>query len=267
MASHQGKYLNKLAGKRILIIGGTSGIGFGVAEAAAEHGAASVIISSSSPSKIDAALERLRPSVAAGSSTQLLGFPCNLGDHDTLSSEVEKLFDSATKDGKLDHVVVTAGDQPALGPVEKFTLDEIVRAGTLRFFAPLIISQQIRKHVKDSLGSSYTITAGGAQEHVGTNWSVVQAYLMGVRGMTRGLAADLAPVRVNAVALGPVDTEMWAHAKETGYFAVASERFRKRMVTGQLGQVEDVVEAYLYAMKDRNASGAIIETHGGTQLS
>ncbi|KAK4166875.1 hypothetical protein QBC43DRAFT_349640 [Cladorrhinum sp. PSN259] len=267
MAAPLGRYLTKLAGKRILVIGGSSGIGFGVADAAIQHGAASVIISSSSSSKIDKALERLRPSVAPRSNTQLLGLPCNLGSQDTLTAEVEKLFSLAAKDGKLDHVVFTASDLPALGPIEKFSLEDIVKAGTVRFFAPLVVGQQLRKHLNETTGSSYTITTGGATEHVGTLWTVMQSYMLGVRGMTRGLAADLAPIRVNAVALGPVDTEMWAQAKESGYFSVAAERFRKRMVTGKVGEVEDVVEAYLYSMKDKNASGAIIETHGGTQLS
>ncbi|KAK4227270.1 hypothetical protein QBC38DRAFT_478073 [Podospora fimiseda] len=267
MAAPLGKYLTKLAGKRILIIGGSSGIGFGVADAAVQHGASSVIISSSSTSKIEHALERLRPSITPGSNTQLQGLGCNLGSQDTLTSEVEKLFTLAAKDGKLDHVVFTASDAPALGPIEKFSLEEIVKAGNIRFFAPLLVGQQLKKHLNNTTGSSYTITTGGASEHVGTLWTVMQSYLMGLRGMTRGLAADLAPIRVNAVALGPVDTELWAQAKESGYFAVAAERFKKRMVTGKVGEVEDVVEAYLYSMKDKNASGSIIETHGGTQLS
>lgn len=266
MAAAVGKYVSKLAGKRVLVIGGTSGIGFGVAEAALQNGASSVIISSSSSDKISNALERLQSSNASGKA-KLLGFPCNLASPDTLTSEVEKLFGEAAKDGKLDHVVFTAGDALLVGKLEELKLDAIRQAGTVRFFAPLVVAQQLRKHLNEGTSSSFTMTTGGATEHVSKDWSVMQAYLSGLRGMTRGLAVDLAPIRVNAVALGPTDTEIWSHVKKIGYWDNVTARLKGRMTTGTIGQVEDVVEAYLYLMKDKNASGSVVETTGGTLLS
>lgn len=260
------KYVSKLAGKRVLVIGGSSGVGFGVAEAALQNGASSIIISSSSSAKVESALERLKKSNKSGQA-QLLGLPCNLGSSETLSSEVEKLFTEAAKNGKLDHVVFTAGDQLAVGKLEDFKLDAIKQAGNVRFFAPMIVAQQLRKHLNEDTGSSFTITTGGATEHVSKDWTVMQAYLSGLRGMTKGLAVDLAPIRVNAVALGPTDTEIWSHVKEIGYWDSVTAQLKGRMTTGSIGQVEDVVEAYLYLMKDKNASGSIVETTGGTLLS
>ena len=266
MAASVRKYVSKLAGKRVLVIGGSSGMGFGVAEAALQNGASSVFISSSSQSRIDNALERLRTNNAS-SQTQLQGFPCNLGSAETLTSEVEKLFSEVSKTGKLDHVVFTAGDALAIRKLEDFTLDDIQKAGNVRFFAPLIVAQQLRKHINETTNSSFTITTGGATEHVSKDWTVVQAYLTGLRGMTKGLAVDLAPIRVNAVAPGPIETEIWGPVKEMGYWDNVTGRMKSRMTTGAIGQVEDVAEAYLYLMKDKNASGSIIETTGGTLLS
>lgn len=266
MAASIGKYASKLAGKRILVIGGSSGIGFGVAEAALQNGASSVFISSSNQSKINNALERLKTNNASAQG-QLQGFSCNLGSADSLTSEVEKLFSEVSKTGKLDHVVFTAGDALTIGKLEDFKLDAIQKAGTVRFFAPLIVAQQLGKHLNESTSSSFTITTGGATEHVSKDWTIMQAYLSGLRGMTRGLAVDLAPIRVNAVGLGPTETEIWSHVKEMGYWDHVTANLKKRMTTGAIGQVEDVVEAYLYLMKDRNASGSVIETTGGTLLS
>lgn len=266
MASSLGKYVSKLAGKRVLVIGGTSGIGLGVAEAALQNGASSVIISSSSTAKISSALERLKGNNSS-SKSELIGFPCNLSSHATLNSEVENLFAEAAKGGKLDHVVFTAGDALTVGKLEDFKLDAIKQAGMVRFFAPLVVAQQLRKHLNESTGSSYTITTGGATEHVSKDWTIMQSYLSGLRGMTRSLAVDLAPIRVNAVGLGPTETEIWSHVKEMGYWDNVTSRLKARMTTGAIGQVEDVVEAYLYLMKDKNASGSIVETTGGTLLS
>ncbi|OBT54652.1 hypothetical protein VE04_05645 [Pseudogymnoascus sp. 24MN13] len=249
MAATLGKYVSKLAGTRCLVIGGSSGIGFGVAEALIQNGASSVTISSSSTAKISSA------EIASGAETPL----------PQLRSK--KLFAEVAKAGKLDHVVFTAGDALAVGKLEDFKLDAVRQAGTVRFFAPLVVAQQLRKHLNDGPAASYTITTGGASEHVSKDWTVMQAYLSGLRGMTRGLAVDLAPIRVNAVGLGPVETEIWNHVKEIGYWDNVTGRLKGRMTTGQIGQVEDVVEAYLYLMRDKNVSGSVIESTGGTLLS
>ncbi|KAF5021125.1 hypothetical protein F66182_6825 [Fusarium sp. NRRL 66182] len=266
MASALGKYVSKLAGTRVLVIGGSSGIGFGVAEAAVQNGASSVFISSSSQSNISNALERLKASNES-TKAQLHGFPCNLGSAETLTTEVQNLFAEVSKSGKLDHVVFTAGDKLAVGKLEDFTLDAIRQAGTVRFFAPLVVAQQLRKHLNESDASSFTIATGGATEHVSKEWTVMYSYLSGLRGMTRGLAVDLAPIRVNAVAQGPTDTEIWSYVKKMGYWDNITTHLKGRMTTGAIGQVEDVAEAYLYLMKNKNTSGSIIETTGGTLLS
>lgn len=123
--SDQQKYTTKLAGKRVLLIGGSSGstslltcstsptddsvgIGYCVAEACLENGC-EVIISSSNQSRIDEAIGRLLKSYPSRK-VNLSGFACSLNDETTLEKNVESILASATSDGsrKLDHIVYTA---------------------------------------------------------------------------------------------------------------------------------------------------------------
>ena len=117
-----GNYLTKLQNPRILIFGGTSGIGFGVAEASAQHGA-TVILSGSNQSKITRAIEKLRAANPQVDSSKLLGYVCDLSQSDALEKNLETLLKAATKDGaeKLNHIVFTAGDALPLKPLSDIT--------------------------------------------------------------------------------------------------------------------------------------------------
>ena len=113
--------MNSVESAKVLIIGGTSGAGFGVAEALLEHDA-SIIVSSSSEDRVKNAVKKLEePCPSAEGRVQ--GIVCNLGSKDTLESEVAKLFDQVGKDGKLDHIV--AGDNLVRGKIEGFSLEQM----------------------------------------------------------------------------------------------------------------------------------------------
>lgn len=75
-------------------------------------------------------------------------------------------------------------------------------------------------------------------------WTIVAAYGTALEGMTRGLAIDLAPIRVNLVSPGAVHTELFGEVGEE-----VLGKFREMSLTGEMGRPEDVAEGYLYAMK------------------
>ena len=262
----QQKYTNKLHGARVLIIGGSSGLGFTAAEATLESGAGAVIISSSNPQKINAALDRLKASYPSRSSA-LYGHACNLADEANLESNVQALFDYATDNGskKLDHILFTAGDPLAIKSTAEADMDYIKKAGLVRFFGPLIVGKHAIKYLKDGREPSYTITSGGVALRPNENWTVVASYASGQGGMARGLALDLAPRRCNIVLPGAVETELWSGMEESArqklFQAVA-----ENVPTKKLAQPEDVAEAYLYVMKDHNCTGSIITTDSGNLL-
>lgn len=187
MADQQ-KYMNKLNGSRILIIGGSSGLGYAVAEATLEHGA-NVTISSSNPQRVLSKVEQLKESYPSAAN-RIHGLAADLSNPDTVEQEIENLFKSTIKSlegGKLDHVIFTAGDALAMMELKDLSLDKIRAAGQLRFFAPLLVGKFVEQYLEKSLKSSYTITTGMISERPVSNWSVIAAYAGGHHAMVKNL--------------------------------------------------------------------------------
>lgn len=266
-AQDQTKFSSKLTGTTILIVGGTSGLGFALAEALLEqHPPVShIIVSSSNPSRIESALSKLRASYpVATKTTKLDGVTCDLGDEDELEENIKGLFEKlpldAGKGEKLNHVVHTAGDKLATTPVADLTFGAVKRVGLVRFFAPFLIAKYMAPYLPSPANpdTSLTITGGGLAERPIKDWPVAASYAAGLQGMTRSLALDLKPIRVNLVQPGLVDTEMWGEARDgmRQYMAQA-------LATGRAGRVEDVVEGFLMCLKDGNLTGGIVKSDGG----
>jgi len=251
-----GKY-QKLAGKHVLVIGGSSGIGYSVAEASLESGA-SVTISSSSPDRVTKAVERLKNSYP---DTKVAGYATDLSKP-SLESDIEKLFEQT---GKVDHIVFTAGDSLSMVPLKDSTLESIQKAGHVRFFAPLLVAKVGSRYLSEGPQASITLTTGSTSEKPMQGWSVVTGFAAGLHGMAKGLAVDLAPIRVNLVSPGAVKTEMWDEfpgpAREEIF-----KRVEESVLTKHVGLPEEVAEAYLWLMKDGNVTGTVARSDSGTLL-
>ncbi|KAH7377698.1 hypothetical protein BKA66DRAFT_467649 [Pyrenochaeta sp. MPI-SDFR-AT-0127] len=260
----QKKYSSKLVGSRILIIGGSSGIGFSIAEACVEYGSL-VTISSSNQNRVSNAVEKLKTSYPSAKE-RVAGLTVELSKADILESELKTVLESATKvlGGKLDHVIFTAGDALATLKLEDMTVDNIIKAGQIRFFAPLLLAKFLPTYLNISYQSSYTITTGSISERPIPNWSVIASYAGGHHAMVRNLALDLKPIRVNGVSPGVVDTELWKMSQEEKE-ALMTEMSEK-MATGRPGHPANVAEAYLAILKDWNMDGSMVRTDGGALL-
>lgn len=250
------KYTNRLAGKHILIIGGTSGIGFTTAEASLEHGAR-VTISSSNQSRIDDALFRLATTYPSAKG-RTSGHTCNLRGED-MEQSINELF---KKTGKVDHVIHTAGDALSTMPLEEVTVQKIRDAGDVRFTSATIVAKYAKQYLNSGPESSVILTSGGVAERPHMGWSIVAGYAAGLYGLTRNLALELKPIRVNLVSPGFVDTELWDEEVRKTW----AEATAKRVPTGRAAMPEDIAEAYLYLMKDRNCTGSILKTDSGSSL-
>ena len=200
------KYNNKLAGKHVVVIGGTSGIGFAVAEASLENGAR-VTVSSSRETSVKTALDRLSTSYPDAAQELISGHVCDLSSPSSVEADLEALFEKIG--GPVDHIVFTSGDKLATRPLQDVDMAYFVKAGQVRFFSPFFVAKVGARHLTPGPASSITITGGGIAERPVSDWAVVGSYASGLYGMVRGLALELKPVRVNLVQPGGMETELW----------------------------------------------------------
>lgn len=84
--------------------------------------------------------------------------------------------------------------------------------------------------------------------------------------LTRALSLELAPLRVNAVAPGPVRSPLWAAMSEASRQALYDQA-AQQLPLGRLGEVEDAARAYRYAMEQDLGTGTVITVDGGTVLA
>jgi NAD(P)-dependent dehydrogenase (short-subunit alcohol dehydrogenase family) len=261
------RYGDKLVGRRILVLGGTSGIGMAVAQAAVEFGAR-VIVSSSNQSKIDVAVQKIEASFAHESSASVGGFACDLHDLGKLETNLRALFDHATDGGqnKLNHVVYTAGNKVGSIALADTDTELITEHGILRFYVPIIIGKLAQTYVHSNHQSSIIFTSGVNTVKPVPGRALMAGWGAGVEGVTRALAVDLRPVRVNCVCPGPTKTELFSGFPDE-VLQPLLQKYSSSTMTRTIASPEDIAEAYLYCMRDYFIDGSVIHSSGGYLLA
>ena len=230
----------------VLVIGGTSGIGLGVAQAVADRDATPIVVSRRRTS-VDRALAEL-PAGARGATVDLTD-PRAL---DRLVAEV----------GDVDHLVYTAGE-----PLEMTALAELTPEVAIAFFQTRFIGALSAARVfgpRLRAGGSITLTSGTAAWSPG--YGVLPSSLCGaMNALTTALAVELAPIRVNAVAPGLIRTPLWDAMSEDDRQALY-EQEAQRVPLGRVGEVADVALAYVYCMEQAFSTGTVLTVEGGTLL-
>ncbi len=218
---------NGLHNKRVVILGGSSGIGLAVAEQAASQGA-KVVIASSNAERVEKAIESL------GRNTQ--GHTLDLCDEQA----VETLF---AKLGVFDHLVFTAGDSLHLHDLATTDLKQARRAFELRYWAVLAAVKYGSKNIRK--GGSVVLTTGVAGQRPQKGWVIAASVCGTIEALTRGLALELAPIRVNAMSPGVVRTNLWQNMtveeREHLYESVGNS-----LPVGRVGEPRDIAQAYLF---------------------
>jgi NAD(P)-dependent dehydrogenase (short-subunit alcohol dehydrogenase family) len=231
---------------RVLVIGGTSGIGLAVAKAVADRGAA-VIVASRRQTSVDRALSEL----PAGAS----GAVVDLTDPAGLNRYADEL-------GAIDHLGFTAGDALEMATLAELTPEVISGFFATRFIGALTAVRVFAPHISE--GGSITMTSGTAAYT--PQFGVLPVSICGaMNAATTALAYELAPIRVNAVAPGVVRTPLWdamAPADRDGMFAAAAQT----LPLGRIGEVDDAAKAYVYCMEQSFGTGVVLTVDGGTLL-
>jgi NAD(P)-dependent dehydrogenase (short-subunit alcohol dehydrogenase family) len=236
-----------LRGQRVVVIGGTSGIGLAVAEGAAREGAG-VVVASRRRESVDAALKRLPQSAE--------GHVLDTTDEEAVRGFFEHL-------GGLDHLVYTAGESLLLESLAATSLGRARQFMDTRLWGAYTAVKYGAGSIRE--GGSVVLTTGTAGRRPMPGATAAAALCGAMESLTRALALELAPVRVNAVCPGVVHTELWRElpdAERAGLFTSSAAS----LPVGRVGEPRDVAEAYLYLMRGGYSTGSVVVVDGGGVL-
>jgi NAD(P)-dependent dehydrogenase (short-subunit alcohol dehydrogenase family) len=237
----------QLSGNTVVIIGGSSGIGLACAAAAAAEGAA-VVITGRSPDRLAEASAALPPAVTA---VALDG--TDEGGTAAMFAEL----------GAVDHVFVSAA-----GPSGRGGVDGDVNAERPAMDTRLWGSVYAAKYASPQMrpGGSITFCSGvaGLRPWPGRS-SIAAASCAAVEALARSLAIELAPIRVNTIVPGIIETpRVTASLPDPGAYVAAAER---RLPVGRIGKPEDIAHALIFLMTNGYVSGVSLLMDGGLQLT
>jgi NAD(P)-dependent dehydrogenase (short-subunit alcohol dehydrogenase family) len=233
-----------LKGARVLVVGGSSGIGLGAAKMAAELGAA-VTIASRSSAKLNAATE----AIGHGAASRVL----DTGD----GSAVEALF---ADNAPFDHIIVSAS-QTRVAAVKELALADAYQSMNSKFWGAYRIARASRINEHGSL----TLVSGYLSVRPRKGNAIQGAINASVEGLTRGLALELAPVRVNCVSPGLVDTPLLDRFGERK--AAMMEEARKTIPAGIVGMPEHIARQIIAFMTNPFMTGSVVYLDGGGSIA
>ena len=242
MTSVQGDSMD-LKGKKVVVVGGSSGIGLATAEMAKRKGA-DVIVASRNAAKLDAVAERLNA----------VAIPADV----TSDQSVTELF---RRSGPVDHVVVTAA-QLKTGPFRTVSMDDVRSTMESKFWG----AWRVARAADIRAGGSLTLVTGFLIVRPRPNSAIVGAANGALESLSRALALELAPVRVNAVSPGVIDTPIRAAMPEEARRDMLA-RTAASLPVGRVGQGEDIARQILAFMTNGFATGSIVYVDGGALVS
>ncbi|RYZ01498.1 MAG: SDR family oxidoreductase [Myxococcales bacterium] len=230
--------------RTVIVIGGGSGIGWGAAQACLERGA-HVVLAGRTASKLERALQTLQ----AGERGRYVSADI------TKEGDVSALFRGAER---VDHVVVTAADL-AYQPIVEFDVAAAQRALGSKLLGALLVA----KHAAPRLPAhgSLTFTTGVASERPLPRGSLTATVNGGLHSFVRAAAIELAPIRVNALSPGWVDSELWDSIGVDK--AAAFAQMAARLPVGRIATPADLGHAAVFLMESEMTTGAVLTVDGG----
>lgn len=237
--------MGKLNSQKVVIIGGTSGIGLATA-IAAQNESADVLACSSSADKVATATKN-HPGIHF----------LQLDIHDIPG--LEKLFRDA---GTVDHIVAAAtGAERTMAPFMEQTADQFQTAFG-KFWGYTNVVRAGVPHLSDS--GSITLVSGSPARKCNPGMSSLSCVGGAVENLARALALELGPRRVNVVSPGLIDTGMFTHFADKKDEILG--QITQKLPISRPGKPEELAEAILLCMTNGYMTGATIDVDGGTLL-
>ncbi|HEY6025233.1 MAG TPA: SDR family oxidoreductase [Pseudolabrys sp.] len=228
-----------LAGKKVVVIGGSSGIGLATAERAKKEGA-DVVIASRNAERLKAAAQKIGVTAIAADVTS--------------DESVASLFRAC---GPVDHVAVTAA-QLRTGPFKTVSMDDVRATMESKFWG----AWRVARAAEIRAGGSLTLVTGYLSVRPRPAAAIVGAVNGALESLTRGLALELAPVRVNAVSPGTIDTPIRSSMPEAARRDMLAKT-AAALPVGRVGEADDIAQQILTFMSVGFATGSIVYIDGG----
>jgi NAD(P)-dependent dehydrogenase (short-subunit alcohol dehydrogenase family) len=232
-----------LAGQKVVVVGGSSGIGLATAELAKKEGA-EVIIASRNADRLNAAAQRLGAKA----------IPADV----TSDESVASLFRAC---GPVDHVVVTAA-QLRSGPFKTVAMEDVRSTMEGKFWG----AWRVARSAEIRAAGSLTLVSGYLSIRPRPNSAIVGAANGAIESLARSLALDLAPVRVNCVSPGIIDTPIRAAMPEQARLDMLAKT-AAGLPVGRVGSGEDIARQILAFMTIGFATGSIVYIDGGALVT
>jgi NAD(P)-dependent dehydrogenase (short-subunit alcohol dehydrogenase family) len=236
-----------LKNKRIVVLGGSAGIGLATAMAAADEGAL-VVIASSSQARVAEAQKKLPPSAE--------GHTINLLDETSIKSFFEKI-------GAYDHLVYTAGNPLLMANQKDISFEDAQGFFGIRYWGAFFATKYGAGQIRE--GGSIVLTSGMAARRPRSGQTVVSSVCGAMEALARALSIELAPIRVNVVCPGVIKTKLWDSFPETVREATF-KRAEQNLPVKRIGEAHEVAEAYLYLMRGGFTTGQVVVADGGASV-
>ncbi len=233
-----------LKNKRVVIIGGSSGIGLATAKMAAAEGA-KVIIAGRTESKLKAAMAEIGNDVDT--------YTVDL----TEEASIKALFEQV---GSFDHLVIT-GPAPQFGHFLELNIEQVHQEFEGKFWGQYRAAWYGAKSISQS--GSIVFMSGAYSARPVPGASSLAAVQAGIEGLARGLAIDLSPVRVNVISPGLTDTPIIQSAFADDARLKLYEEQANMLPAKRIGTPEDIAQSILYLLSNRYVTGSTLFPDGG----
>ncbi|GIF51590.1 short-chain dehydrogenase [Asanoa ferruginea] len=228
------------------MVGGTSGIGLATARRLLDRGT-SVHVVGRDQTRLDA---------LASTDPALIGHRADGADAAAITAVAQAI-------GTIDWLIITLSGSEGPGPIATLDLAMLRRAFDAKFWGHLTTIQAALPHLAPD--GSITLLGAITARTAMPGTAGIAAINAAVEAVVRPLAAELAPIRVNGVSPGLVDTPWWSALPadaRSAYFAQAAAA----LPTGRVATADDVAEAVVLAATNPNLTGTVIESDGGARL-